>query len=251
MKPKSLIIIPTYSELENIKALLPRIWMVAEDMEILLVNDDSGDGLPEWTQAHPEYGKKLHGLFRPSKMGLASAYLEGFRWGLRNSFEWIFQMDADLSHDPFEITAFLQELEAGYDVVLGSRYQNGVRVLNWPISRLLLSLGAAQYVRVLTGMPFTDPTGGYKAFRSEVLQFIRFDKVRSTGYAFQIEMTYAAWKLGFRIKEIPIIFEDRHLGTSKMSGRIAREAVWQVMRLALKRLEAISSYRRSKVFGKK
>lgn len=227
-----LIIIPTYNEAENIPRLLPEIWHHLPATHILVIDDASTDGTANIIKSHHSYRDQLHLIERPSKLGLGTAYVAGFRWALQHDYSHIFEMDADFSHDPRELPGFIDRIEKGADLVLGSRYINGVRVLNWPISRLFLSLGAAQYVKIITGMPYSDPTGGYKCFRRRVLEAISLDGIRSNGYSFQIEMTYKAWSLGFRIDEHPIIFEDRHSGTSKMSGAIAREAYTMVWKIA-------------------
>jgi dolichol-phosphate mannosyltransferase len=235
MKPKSiLVVIPTYSEVDNLVELTQAIQMSCPTAHVLLVDDASGDGTPEWVRGQPDYEQSLFLIERPGKRGLASAYLSGFQWGLDEGYDVIVQMDADLSHDPASIPDLLFEENKGSDLVLGSRYLDGVRVLNWPLNRLFLSVGAAQYVRWMTRMPFTDPTGGFKCWKRELLEAFDFGDVHSSGYAFQIEMTHTAWRLGAQIAEVPIIFEDRRAGSSKMTGRIAREAVWQVLRLGLK-----------------
>ncbi|MEZ5406196.1 MAG: polyprenol monophosphomannose synthase [Verrucomicrobiia bacterium] len=236
--PKALIVIPTYNEAENLSALWEQVPQVCGDYVIdkLFVDDASQDGTREWIKSRPEFGASIFLLERDKKLGLGTAYLAGFAWALQKEYELIFEMDADLSHDPKMIPHFIEAIKEGGDVVLGSRYIRGVRVLNWPISRLLLSLGAAKYVKMITGMPFSDPTGGYKCFRRSVLETLDLSKVRSNGYAFQIELTYLAWKKGFHIAEIPIVFEERRAGQSKMSFAIAREAIWQVVRLRLQNL---------------
>jgi dolichol-phosphate mannosyltransferase len=229
---KLLVIVPTYCEFDNLPELIRRVFLHCPDAHLLFVDDASGDGSPALIQEQPRFNHQIFLIIRPEKLGLGSAYLEGFRWALARDYECVMEMDADLSHDAREIPAFLAQIESGADLVLGSRYLHGVRVLNWPISRLLLSLAAGLYVRILTGMTFTDPTGGYKCFRSNLLRSLDLNRVSSCGYSFQIELTFLAWRAGARIREIPIIFEDRHNGTSKMSGGIAREAFWQVLRLA-------------------
>jgi len=237
--PSPFIVVPTYSELENLPSFTERLWQAVPDALILLVDDASGDGTPAWVKAHPRYEKSLFLLERAGKLGLGSAYIAGFSWVLKQRSSppcgVVVQMDADLSHDPMSVPAFLREIEAGSDLVLATRYRDGLRVINWPLSRLMLSLGAGQYVRWMTGMPFTDPTGGFKAFRADKLASLDLSQIYSDGYAFQIEVTHLAWKMGWKITEVPIVFEDRHAGTSKMSGRIVREAVWRVPWMALRR----------------
>jgi dolichol-phosphate mannosyltransferase len=226
-----LVIIPTYREYDNLGEFTHELWVAFPGASLLVVDDASQDGTPGWVQSQPQFGRQLFLLERPAKLGLATAYLDGFRWALGKPYDLIVQMDADLSHDPASI-ATLVDASREADLILGSRYLNGVRVLNWPIGRLVLSLSAAHYVRLLTGMPFTDPTSGYKCWRRELLEKFDFTKIRSTGYGFQIEMTHIAWRLGARIVEAPIIFEGRRAGLSKFSGPIAREAFWRVLRLA-------------------
>jgi dolichol-phosphate mannosyltransferase len=233
------IIVPTYHELENLPRFTDRLWAALPEARLLLVDDASGDGTPAWARNHPRHGKTLFLLERGSKLGLGSAYVAGFTWVTQHldgePCAGVVQMDADLSHDPAAIRDFLRELQAGADLVLATRYRGGVRVTNWPLRRLILSLGAARYVQLLTRMPFTDPTGGFKAFRAEKLAEIEWSEIHSDGYAFQIEVTHLAWRLGWKIAEVPITFEDRTAGKSKMSWRIVREAVWRVPWMAVKR----------------
>lgn len=230
---KILIIIPTYNELENLPRLLPVVLSKDNSIEILIVDDNSPDGTAAFIENEMRNNNRIHLIKRPSKQGLGTAYIAGFKYALQNGFELIFEMDADFSHDPKEIPKFLEEIKNS-DLVLGSRYITGVNVINWPMRRLLLSWFANFYTRIITGMSVHDATGGYKCFRGEVLQAIDLDKVTSNGYAFQIEMTFKAWKKGFRIKEIPIIFIDRVKGKSKMSKKIVREAVTMVWKLRIK-----------------
>lgn len=231
-----LIVVPTYLEATNISRFLNAVFARCPGAHVLVIDDASTDGTPELVKKDPRFGDSLFLIERPGKMGLGSAYIAGFRWSLEREYGLIFEMDADFSHDPAELPNFLAKIREGADLVLGSRYVGGVRVLNWPISRLFLSLGAAHYVQLLTGMPVTDPTGGFKCFRRRVLEAIDLATIQSNGYAFQIEMTFWAWRRGFDIREVPIIFADRAAGTSKMSMAITREAIWQVMRLGLLRL---------------
>jgi len=234
---RTLVITPTYREMHNLPELLAAFFAAEPepDCDLLLVDDASDDGTAPWVRSHPAYGTRLFLIERSGKLGLGTAYIEGFRWALRREYRFVFEMDADLSHDPKEIARMRRRLIAGDDLVVGSRYLGGVRILNWPISRLLLSLGAAQYVRLLTGLPASDPTSGFKGFRREVLEKLDLGAIRSTGYAFQIEVVFLAWRHGFRLGEVPIIFEDRHAGTSKMSRRIALEALVEVPRMGLRR----------------
>jgi dolichol-phosphate mannosyltransferase len=230
---KILIIIPTYNELENLPKLLPEVLSKNDGIEVLIVDDNSPDGTAAFVENEMKNNNRIHLIKRSSKQGLGTAYIAGFKYALQNSFDLIFEMDADFSHDPKEIPRFLEEIK-NVDLVLGSRYVTGVNVINWPMRRLLLSWFANLYTRIITGMPIHDATGGFKCFRKEVLEAINFDLVRSNGYAFQIEMTYKAWKKGFKVIEIPIIFVDRVKGKSKMSKKIVREAVTMVWKLRLK-----------------
>jgi dolichol-phosphate mannosyltransferase len=229
----TLIIIPTYNELENLPRLLPEVLSKDESIKVLIVDDNSPDGTAAFVENEMKNNNRIHLLKRQSKQGLGTAYIAGFKYALQNNYEFIFEMDADFSHDPKEIPRFLDEIKNS-DVILGSRYINGVNVINWPLRRLLLSSFANLYTRVITGMPIHDATGGFKCFRREVLEAIDLDRVKSNGYAFQIEMTFKAWKKGFKVKEIPIIFVDRVKGKSKMSKKIVREAVTMVWKLRLK-----------------
>ena len=232
------VVVPTYHERDNLPPFTQRLWAAVPDARLLLVDDASGDGTPDWVKAQPQYGKQLFILERAGKLGLGSAYLAGFAWVIeRHRSEpcgAVVQMDADLSHKPEAVPELLAAIERGADLVLATRYREGVRVTNWPLRRLLLSLGGGLYVRTLTRMPFSDPTGGFKAFRPDKLASLDLSQVRCDGYAFQIEITYMAWRLGWKIDEIPIVFEDRYAGKSKMSMRIVREAVWRVPWLALR-----------------
>ncbi len=236
---RALIIIPTYNEQENIVRLVHEIFAQQArcpdvELNLLIVDDNSPDGTSDivrelQSREDPEY-KRVHLLTRPAKMGLGTAYVTGFKYGVREQFDYIFEMDADFSHDPKEIPNFLREIEHA-DLVLGSRYIPGAHVTNWPKRRLLLSYNANVYARIITGIPVRDATGGFKCFRRKVLEAIDLDDIRSNGYAFQIEMNFRAWRKRFRIKEIPITFADRHAGTSKMSKAIVREAVGMVWKL--------------------
>ncbi len=230
---KILIIIPTYNELENLPRLLPEVLSKEEGIHILIVDDNSPDGTAAFVENEMKNNNRIHLIKRPSKQGLGTAYIAGFKFAIQNGYDFIFEMDADFSHDPKEIPRFLDEIKST-DVILGSRYINGVNVINWPMRRLLLSSFANLYTRIITGMPVHDATGGYKCFRRKVLEAINLEKVTSNGYAFQIEMSFKAWKKGFKLKEIPIIFVDRVKGKSKMSRKIVREAVTMVWKLRLK-----------------
>jgi dolichol-phosphate mannosyltransferase len=228
-----LVVVPTYNERVNLPLVVPAILQQDPRLEVLVVDDNSPDGTGQLADELAASTGRVHVLHRPAKSGLGKAYLAGFRWGLEQKYDLIFEMDADFSHDPKFLGDFVRATDEA-DVVIGSRYRTGVNVINWPISRLLLSIGANQYARWITGLPLADSTGGFKCFRREVLEAIDFEKVRSNGYSFQIEMSFRAWKKGFRLLEIPIVFTDRVEGQSKMDGRIVREAIWMVWWLRLK-----------------
>lgn len=231
MAERALVVIPTYNEATNLRELIPRVLGQAENLEILVVDDASPDGTGAVADHFAEQNPRVHVLHREGKMGLGTAYLAGFRWALERDYELVFEMDADFSHDPKHLPEFLDAIRDA-DLVLGSRYLgHRVTVVNWPISRLLLSYFANIYARVVTGLKLYDSTGGFKCFRRKVLAAIDLAQVNSNGYAFQIEMSLRASRQGFRIKEIPIVFVDRTDGASKMSGAIVREAVWMVWRL--------------------
>jgi dolichol-phosphate mannosyltransferase len=230
---RALVVVPTYNERINLPLIVPLILQQDARIEVLVVDDNSPDGTGQLADQMAAGNRRIHVLHRPGKAGLGKAYLAGFRWALECGYDFIFEMDADFSHDPKFLPEFLQAIETA-DLVIGSRYRAGVNVINWPISRLLLSLGANEYARRVTGLPLTDSTGGFKCFRRRVLEAIDFEKVRSNGYSFQIEMSFRAWKQGFRLVEIPIVFTDRVEGQSKMDKRIVREAIWMVWWLRLK-----------------
>ena len=227
---EKLIIIPTYNERDNIERLLERVLALPYGFEILVVDDGSPDGTGDVVEEWSKRDARVHLLRRPGKMGLGSAYRDGFRYALEHGAQLIFEMDADFLHDPDALGGFLTAAEDA-DVVLGSRYLNGVSVVNWPLSRLFLSYFANAYTRWITGLPVRDATGGFKCFRRKALESVRLDKVKSDGYAFQIEMTYKCWRKGMRVKEIPILFVDRLVGVSKMSRHVIWEAAGMVWRL--------------------
>lgn len=230
---RALVIVPTYNERENLPRIIPLILEQDDVIDVLVVDDGSPDGTGDLADALAADNPRVNVLHRAGKLGLGTAYLEGFRWGLERDYAFLFEMDADFSHDPNHLGTFLDAIQ-DFDVVLGSRYLHGrVTVVNWPIGRLLLSYFANVYARWVTGVPVADLTGGFKCFRREVLQAIPLDHVESNGYAFQIEMSFRAWKQKFRLGEIPIMFVDRDIGESKMSRRIIWEAVWRVWRLRL------------------
>ena len=230
MSPKALVIVPTYNEKDNLPVVVERLMRHPPEVELLVVDGNSPDGTGKLADEITAKNPRVHVLHQKEKNGLGRAYCEAFKWALERDYEFVFEMDGDLSHNPDDIPAFLKAAESA-DLVLGSRYTNGIRVINWPLRRLMLSVGAGKYVRVITGMPFSDPTGGYKCFRRRALQAIDLDAIRSNGYSFQIEMTHKLWRQGMRIVEVPIIFLDRFQGSSKMSSKIVREALWMVWRL--------------------
>ncbi len=235
MADRALVVIPTYNERENLPQIVPLVLEQDPQLDILVVDDGSPDGTGAIADQLAADNPRVHVLHRPAKEGLGRAYLAGFRWALERPYRYVFEMDSDFSHDPTYLPKFLTAIE-GADLVLGSRYVNGVRVINWPMSRLLLSWFANKYVRWITWLPLTDATGGFKCFRREVLAAIPLDRVASNGYSFQIEMSYRAWRKGFRLVEVPIIFTDRIEGHSKMNKRIVREAIWMVWWIRLQGL---------------
>ncbi|MFP3948265.1 MAG: polyprenol monophosphomannose synthase [Longimicrobiales bacterium] len=230
-RERYLVVVPTYNERENVARVVPQAIVQDPRIHVLVVDDDSPDGTGEVADRMAERDHRVHVLHRRGKKGLGGAYVEGFRWGLARDYALFFEMDADLSHPPEHLPEFIDEIQDA-DVVIGSRYMNGrVTVVNWPIHRLLLSYFGTVYARTITGLPVSDATGGYNCFRREVLMALGLDRIESDGYAFQIELKLRAWRRGFRIQEIPIVFTERDTGESKMSGRIVREAVWRVWQL--------------------
>ena len=230
---KAIVIIPTYNEISNIKRLIPDLLASYPSLDILIVDDNSPDGTADAVDEIIKNNSRVKIIKRKGKMGLGTAYVAGFKYILANGYDCAIQMDADYSHDPKEIKRFLEEIN-NHDLIIGSRYIHGVRVINWPIRRLLLSYFANLYSRIITGMPVKDGTGGFKCFRRKVLESINLDSIHSNGYSFQIEMNFKAWKKGFKLIEIPITFVDRVQGTSKMSRKIVREAVIVVWKLRMK-----------------
>jgi dolichol-phosphate mannosyltransferase len=231
MQPRldqALVVVPTYNERDNLPRLVPLILQQDSRLSVLIIDDASPDGTGQVADTLAAAEPRLHVLHRPGKLGLGTAYIAGFKWALERDYDAVFEMDADFSHDPAHIPQFLDALRE-FDVVLGSRYLHGrVTVINWPIPRLLLSYAANLYARWVTGLPVTDATGGFKCFRRPVLESVDLDRIGSEGYAFQIEINLRAWRNGFSLGEIPIVFADRDLGESKMSKRIVWEAVWRV-----------------------
>ena len=229
--PRGLVIIPTYNERQNLQRLVPLVLAEDDRLDVLIIDDASPDGTGQVADELAAESDRVHVIHRAGKLGLGTAYLAGFRWGLDRGYAWLMEMDADFSHDPAHLPQFMDALQH-YDLVIGSRYLEGrVTVVNWPVARLLLSYFANMYARIITGVPLWDATAGFKAFRREVLEGIELGRVEAEGYSFQIEMSLRAWKRGFRITEIPIVFVDRTSGESKMSGSIIREAVWRVWKL--------------------
>lgn len=232
----SVVIIPTYNEKENIENILRAVFALEHGFDVLVIDDGSPDGTADIVKRlmADEFAGRLHLLERKGKLGLGTAYIAGFKWALEHTYEYIFEMDADFSHDPADVPRLYAACaEEGADVAVGSRYVSGVNVVNWPMGRVLMSYYASKYVRLVTGLPVHDTTAGFKCYRRRVLEAIDLDAIRFKGYAFQIEMKFTAYKLGFKIKEVPVIFVNRRLGTSKMSGGIFGEALFGVIRLRL------------------
>ena len=235
---RRLVIIPTYNERENVSAMVDKVFSLPVEFDILVIDDGSPDGTADIVrERQKDYPDRLHLLCREGKLGLGTAYLAGFRWGLERDYDYIIEMDCDFSHNPDDLPRLVAAAEEGADVVVGSRYVQGVNVVNWPMSRLLMSYCASIYVRTVTGMPVHDATAGFVCYSRRVLEKMDLDKVEMKGYGFQIEMKYSAWKLGFKIREVSIIFIDRVLGQSKMSSSIFGEAFFGVMKLRLRRIK--------------
>lgn len=233
-KSDSIVIIPTYNEKENIEKIIRAVFSLEKCFHILVIDDGSPDGTAAIVHRliDGEFGGRLHIIERSGKQGLGTAYIAGFKWALANGYDYIFEMDADFSHDPKDLPRLYAAChDEGYDLAIGSRYVSGVNVVNWPIGRVLMSYFASQYVRLVTGFKVHDTTAGFKCYRRRVLETIELDKIRFKGYAFQIEMKYTAYKIGFKIKEVPVVFVNRREGVSKMSGGIFGEAFFGVMRL--------------------
>ena len=230
---KSVVIIPTYNEKENIAQIIEAVFALPQGFHVLVIDDGSPDGtaaiVKKMQKEHPE---RLHIIERSGKLGLGTAYITGFKWSVGKKYDYIFEMDADFSHDPNDLPRLLEACtDQGYDVAIGSRYISGVNVVNWPMGRVLMSYFASKYVRLITGLKINDTTAGFKCYRREVLETMELDKIHFKGYAFQIEMKFTAYKCGFKITEVPVIFVNRRLGTSKMSGGIFSEALFGVVRL--------------------
>ncbi len=230
---KALVIIPTYNEIENAENMIRKVFSIS-NFHMLIIDDNSPDGTAEVVkELQKEFSDRLFLKERSGKLGLGTAYILGFEWALENNYEFIFEMDADFSHNPEDLHRLKEACDSGADLAIGSRYKSGVNVVNWPMSRVLMSYFASKYVRVITGLPIADATAGFKCYRRIVLSTIPLEKIRFKGYAFQIEMKFTAWKIGFKIQEVPIIFTDRRVGQSKMSGGIFNEAFWGVIKLKI------------------
>lgn len=232
-----LVIIPTYNEKENIKKVIKRVFELPREFDVLIIDDNSPDGTASIVKGLTgEFEGRLHLMEREGKLGLGTAYIKGFRWALDRHYEYIFEMDADMSHNPDDLVRLYDTAKEGHDLVIGSRYVKGVNVVNWPMGRVLMSYFASIYVKIILGIKIDDTTAGFKCYRRKVLEAINLNAVRFVGYAFQIEMKYTTWRLGFRVKEIPIIFTDRTEGVSKMNRGIFKEAVLGVIKLRFKRI---------------
>jgi dolichol-phosphate mannosyltransferase len=234
---ENLVIIPTYNEKENIAKIIKAVFALPGNFDLLVIDDGSPDGtgaiIKELQETHTD---RLHLIEREGKLGLGTAYIRGFEWALERDYRYIYEMDADFSHDPTDLMRLYDACKDGADLAIGSRYVSGVNVVNWPMGRVLISYFASVYVRIITGMKIHDSTAGFKCYSREVLETINLNKIRFRGYAFQIEMKFTAWKFGFNIVEVPIIFTDRKEGSSKMSGGIVHEAIWGVIKLKMNSL---------------
>ena len=236
---KKLVIIPTYNEIENISRMIDTVLALDAGFDMLIIDDGSPDGTAAVVkECQAEYADRLHLIQREGKLGLGTAYLTGFRWALEHAYDYVFEMDCDFSHNPADLSRLYERAREGYDVVVGSRYVQGVNVVNWPMSRLLMSYCASMYVRLITRMPVCDATAGFVCYSRKALQTLDLDGVKMKGYGFQIEMKYSAWRLGLRLSEVSIIFVDRVVGTSKMSSGIFGEAFWGVLKLPFRRIRA-------------
>ncbi len=232
---KNLVIIPTYNEKENVEKMIRKVFSLETPFQLLIVEDNSPDGTAEIVkQLQLEFPKQLHIHERKGKLGLGTAYIEGFKWALQHDYEFIFEMDCDFSHNPDDLERLYEVAIKGADVVIGSRYITGINVVNWPLGRVLMSYFASMYVRIVTGMNIQDTTAGFKCYRRKVLETINLDKIKLVGYGFQVEMKFTAYKFGFTIEEVSIVFTDRQEGTSKMSGGIFNEALWGVLKMKMR-----------------
>lgn len=237
MQSESLVIIPTYNESHNIKRLIEKLLQLDEPVDVLIIDDGSPDGTAEVVkelQAGSRFNNRIYLVEREGKQGLGTAYVRGFKYALEHNYQYICEMDADFSHDPEDIPRLIHEVKQGNaDVAVGSRYSDGISIINWPLSRLILSYSANVYARIITGLPMYDTTAGFKCIHRKVIEAINLEKIRSNGYAFQIEIHFRAWKAGFKLKEVSIIFREREEGVSKMSKSIVREAIWRVWSLKI------------------
>lgn len=247
---RTLVILPTYNEAATLVRLVDALLGLPVGVDILVVDDSSPDGTADLAKNHPDFEKRLFLLLRPKKQGLATAYKEGFQWGMKQGYDVCMEMDSDLSHDPQDIPRLLKTVEQGADIAIGSRYLQGISVINWPLRRLLVSICAGIYTRIISGLPLSDPTGGFKAIHRNVIERLDWDQIKSDGYGFQIEVSFFAYKKGFRLEEIPIIFTERRDGESKFSFAIALEAALRVLQLGFferfqsaKKLSSTSSTR--------
>lgn len=235
---RRLVIIPTYNEIDNISAMIDKVFSLPIEFDLLIIDDGSPDGTAAVVkERQAEFPERLHLVEREGKLGLGTAYIAGFKWALERDYDYVFEMDCDFSHNPDDLVRLYERAEEGYDVVVGSRYIKGVNVVNWPMSRLLMSYGASLYVRMVTWMPMHDSTAGFVCYSRRALETIDLDKVRMKGYGFQIEMKYSAWKLGLKLSEVSIVFTERREGVSKMSGGIFGEAFFGVMKLPFRKIK--------------
>ena len=235
---RRLVIIPTYNEIDNISAMIDKVFSLPIEFDLLIIDDGSPDGTATVVkERQAEFPERLHLVEREGKLGLGTAYIAGFKWALERDYDYVFEMDCDFSHNPDDLVRLYERAEEGYDVVVGSRYIKGVNVVNWPMSRLLMSYGASLYVRMVTWMPMHDSTAGFVCYSRKALETIDLDKVRMKGYGFQIEMKYSAWKLGLKLSEVSIVFTERREGVSKMSGGIFGEAFFGVMKLPFRKIK--------------
>ena len=235
---RNLVIIPTYNELDNIRPMIDKVFSLPEKFDLLVIDDVSPDGTAEIVRERQKaYPESLHLIERQGKLGLGTAYLTGFRWALEHGYDYVFEMDCDFSHNPDDLIRLSAAAAERADLVIGSRYVTGVNVVNWPMKRVLMSYYASAYVRAVTGMPVRDATAGFVCYSAKLLRAMDMDAVEMKGYGFQVEMKYTAWKLGFRIKEVPIIFTERTQGASKMSGGIFREAFFGVLKLRFRTIK--------------
>jgi dolichol-phosphate mannosyltransferase len=243
---RPLLVIPTYNEIASLPGVLALVLALPGPLHVLVVDDNSSDGTGQAVREHPLFGQRIFLLARPGKLGLASAYMDGFQWALQRGYTAAIEMDADLSHDPRDVPRLLATLDAGADLAIGSRYVAGISVINWPLSRLVLSMGAGVYTRCFTGLKLSDPTSGFKAIRREVLERLDWPRIRTEGYGFQIALHFFAARAGFQLREVPIVFTERRNGQSKLSHGIALEAAGLVLKLALVRLGDALSGRRAR-----